>query len=191
MKYQVQENTRKRQVTIEIFVEQGLDSALNIDRESYNYSHPHVVILTRWVHSAFRQLSNANKQLAKKLRDNNRGLKQDKLLSKIDSIVEKAWNNAGNDLYQTPPKVAIIASRKQDPTSTNEIDYVVDFNNITDSSSEKEIEKIQHLSPLSEEKIKAITAILASYGLLESLSFSQRNSMIKAIYEVIIAEGEA
>ncbi|HFT1020393.1 TPA: hypothetical protein ACH26N_005926, partial [Klebsiella pneumoniae] len=63
--------------------------------------------------------------------------------------------------------------------------------NITDSSSEKEIEKIQHLSPLSEEKIKAITAILASYGLLESLSFSQRNSMIKAIYEVIIAEGEA
>lgn len=191
MKYQVQENTRKRQVTIEIFVEQGLDSALNIDRESYNYSHPHVVILTRWVHSAFRQLSNANKQLAKKLRDNNRGLKQDKLLSKIDSIVEKAWNNAGNDLYQTPPKVAIIASRKQDPTSTDESDYVVDFNDITDSSSEKEIEKIQHLSPLSEEKIKAITAILASYGLLESLSFSQRNSMIKAIYEVIIAEGEA
>lgn len=47
MKYQVQENTRKKQVTCEIFVEQGLDSALNIDRESYNFSHPHVVILTK------------------------------------------------------------------------------------------------------------------------------------------------
>ncbi|EMP4205297.1 TPA: ATP-binding protein [Klebsiella pneumoniae] len=191
MKYQVQENTRKRQVTFEIFVEQGLDSALNIDRESYNFSHPHVVILTRWVHSAFRQFSNANKQLAKKLRDNKRGLKQDKLLSKIDSIVEKAWSNAGNDLYQTPPKVAIIDSGKQDSKSINESDYIVDFANITHSSSEKEIVKTQQLSPLSEEKIKAITAILASYGLLESLSFTQRNSMIKAIYEVIVAEGEA
>jgi hypothetical protein len=191
MKYQVQENTRKRQVTFEIFIEQGLDSALNIDRESYNFSHPHVVILTRWIHSAFRQFSNANKQLAKKLRENNRDLKQDKVLSKIDSIVEKAWSNAGNDLYQTPPTVSIVDSVKTDSSSLKETDYVVDFTDLPETYPVENTVKTQLISPLTEEKIKAITAILASYGLLEGLSSSHRNSMIKAIYEVIVAEGEA
>ncbi|MBK4119348.1 ATP-binding protein [Pluralibacter gergoviae] len=191
MKYQVQENTRKRQVTFEIFVEQGLDSALNIDRESYNFSHPHVVILTRWVHSAFRQFSNANKQLAKKLRSANRDTKQSKVLSKIDEIVEKAWSNAGNDIYQLPPTVSIIDSENKDLQANKESDYVVDLSDITNKKSEFETYKSKQLNPLTEEKIKAITAILASYGVLENLQTVQRNSMIKAIYDVIIAEGDA
>lgn len=191
MKYQVQENTRKRQVTFEIFVEQGLDSALNIDRESYNFSHPHVVILTRWVHSAFRQFSNANKQLAKKLRNKSRTSKQNKVLSKIDKIVEKAWSNAGNDIYQLPPTVSIIDSEKKDIRLNKESDYIVDFSNLTIRQSDVETYKPTQLNPLTEEKIKAITAILASYGVLENLPAIRRNSMIKAIYDVIIAEGDA
>jgi len=190
MKYQVQENTRKRQVTFEIFVERGLDSALNIDRESYNYSHPHVVVLTRWVHSAFRQFSNANKQLAKKLRDTHRDTKQKIARSKIDDIVERAWTKAGNDIYQNPPKVSFVDS-ENNVTSSSDSDYVVDFSCITDKQISIGKSKIKQNTPLTEEKIKAITAILASYGVLENLSINRRNSMIEAIYEVIIAEGEA
>lgn len=190
MKYQVQENTRKRQVTFEIFVEQGLDSALNIDRESYNYSHPHVVILTRWVHSAFRQFSNANKQLAKKLRDGHRDHKQKTVRSKIDDIVERAWSTAGNDIYQTPPKVTVINDEKN-LTHLENVDYVVNFSDNKNDKTLFEQTKINQINPLTEEKIKAITAILASYGVLDGLSTDRRNAMIKAIYEVIIAEGEA
>lgn len=191
MKYQVQENTRKRQVTCEVFVEQGLDSALNIDRESYNYSHPHVVILTRWVHSAFRQFSNANKQLAKRLRDAHRDTKQKEVRSKIDDIVERAWTSAGNDIYQTPPTVSVINNNEDNISSQQISDYIVDFSGYKNEQLLPESAKAKELTPLTEEKIKAITAILASYGVLEKLSTIHRNSMIKAIYEVIIAEGDA
>lgn len=195
MRYQVQENTRKRQVTFEIFVEQGLDSALNIDRESYNFSHPHVVILTRWVHSAFRQFSNANKQLAKRLREANRDTKQQKTFTAIDSIVEEAWSSAGNDIYQTPPKISILDSYSSEDKikddNDNHTDYVVDFSKTITSPSKELRSNYRIQNQLTEEKIKAITAILASYGLLDNLSEIRRNSMIKAIYEVIIAEGEA
>jgi hypothetical protein len=64
MRYQVSEQTRLRQITCEIFVSEGLDSALNIDRESFNYAHPHSVFITKWLHSALRQLATAQKRLA-------------------------------------------------------------------------------------------------------------------------------
>ena len=41
LNYRVSEQTRLRQITAEIFVHEGLDSAVNIDRESFNFSHPH------------------------------------------------------------------------------------------------------------------------------------------------------
>jgi hypothetical protein len=65
MNYQVSELTRLRQITAEIFVSQGLDPALNIDRESFNFSHPHYQFLTRWVHLAIRQVTNRLKAMAK------------------------------------------------------------------------------------------------------------------------------
>lgn len=41
MGYQISELTRLRQVTAEIFVREGFDGAINLDRESYNFAHPH------------------------------------------------------------------------------------------------------------------------------------------------------
>ena len=37
LNYQVSEQTRLRQITVEIFVREGLDSAINIDRESFSF----------------------------------------------------------------------------------------------------------------------------------------------------------
>lgn len=190
MKYQVQENTRKKQVTCEIFVEQGLDSALNIDRESYNFSHPHVVILTKWLHSAFRQLTNANKQLAKKLRENNRENKSSEIKSQISNIVENAWARSDKDIATIPPKIEIIETEEQKATVDNRNSYIVDFTGIKSDISITKNFRERRKATLSDDKIKAITSILASYGVLESLSPNKRNAMIHAIYEVIIAEGE-
>ena len=47
LRYQVSEQTRLRQISCEIFVSEGLEAALNIDRESFNYAHPHVVYITK------------------------------------------------------------------------------------------------------------------------------------------------
>ena len=64
MKYQVSEQTRLNQTTSEIFVSSGLDAALNIDRESFNFAHPHYQIVSNWLHRALRQLANTTKESA-------------------------------------------------------------------------------------------------------------------------------
>ena len=64
LNYQVSEQTRLRQITAEIFVHEGLDSAVNIDRESFNYSHPHFLYIQKWLHRALRLLVNRLKALA-------------------------------------------------------------------------------------------------------------------------------
>ena len=64
LNYQISEQTRLRQITAEIFVHEGLDSAVNIDRESFNYSHPHFLYIQRWLHRALRLLVNRLKNLA-------------------------------------------------------------------------------------------------------------------------------
>ena len=64
LNYQVSEQTRLRQITVEIFVDNGLDSAVNIDRESFNYSHPHFLYVQKWLHRALRLLTNRLKTLA-------------------------------------------------------------------------------------------------------------------------------
>ncbi len=190
MKYQVQENTRKKQVTCEIFVEQGLDSALNIDRESYNFSHPHVVVLTRWLHSAFRQFSNANKQLAKRIRDDSNISKTFEIKTQISNIVDKAWTQAGNDIAEIPPKVTIIESQDDLANANEKNEFIVDFTNLSTNKILSKDHKANNKTGLSEEKIRAITSILASYGVLDNITPSKRNAMIHAIYEVIIAEGD-
>ena len=64
LNYRVSEQTRLRQITAEVFVHEGLDSAINIDRESFNYSHPHFLFLQKWLHRALRLLANRLKALA-------------------------------------------------------------------------------------------------------------------------------
>ena len=61
MRYQVSEQTRLRQISCEIFVSQGLEAALNIDRESFNYAHPHVVYVTKWLHASLRRVATVQK----------------------------------------------------------------------------------------------------------------------------------
>ena len=68
-KYQISELTRLKQITAEVFVLKGLDAALNIDRESFNYAHPHYQYIMRWIHRALRQIMTTLKQVASDVRD--------------------------------------------------------------------------------------------------------------------------
>lgn len=63
MKYQISEQTRRDQVTAEIFVHEGMDAALNIDRESFNHSHPHYQYIASWMHDSFKQFATKHKSL--------------------------------------------------------------------------------------------------------------------------------
>ena len=63
LNYQIAELTRLQQLVAEVFVSEGLEEALNIDRESFNTTHPHYQILLNWVHNALRQVFNKQKDL--------------------------------------------------------------------------------------------------------------------------------
>lgn len=64
LNYQVSEQNRLSQITCEIFVDEGLDGAINIDRESFNFSHPHYLYVQNWLHNALRTLISRNKRIA-------------------------------------------------------------------------------------------------------------------------------
>ena len=72
MNYQTAEIVRMHQISCEIFVEEGLEAALNIDRESLNEAHPHTVFLAQWLHNALRQVTSKQKQLAAEIRTEQR-----------------------------------------------------------------------------------------------------------------------
>lgn len=181
MRYQVQELTRRSQVTSEIFVTEGLDSALNIDRESFNFSHIHVLVITRWLHNAMRQLANKQKQLARNVRKSVSDEKSLNLLGSLNHIVERSWLTAGNDRFQAPPSVSIKYNTDDSEKINNQNEYIINLNK-NDELKRKPTFQI------SEEKIRAITMVLASYGALESVPLNKRNEMIKDIFEIIMAE---
>ena len=103
MRYQIAERTRLAQITCEIFVNEGLDSALNIDRESFNNAHPHSVYLTKWLHGALRQLATAQKKLASEIRNQARDEQKGVIVSDIQQIAIEAWTQESGDQYTAPP----------------------------------------------------------------------------------------
>jgi hypothetical protein len=97
-KYQVSEQTRLRQITSELFVSEGLDAALNIDRESFNFAHPHLQLVTLWLHSAIRQLTNRLKDEAAKLRASRRDEEAENERTAIQRQAAQVWHRRKGDV---------------------------------------------------------------------------------------------
>jgi hypothetical protein len=163
MDYQVAELTRLSQVTAEIFVTEGLDSAINIDRESFNYSHPHYIYIKKWLHAALKALFTRLKGIAKEDLDNE---KARSAIVKSNEIVEAAMDvwRARKGVEADPPTI---------------------INNI--QSAALISIQVPHWSDQIDPKVKpaatAIAIILEAYGLRQYLSVSEEESLIRAILE--------
>ena len=190
MSYQVAEISRLRQITCEIFVTEGLDSALNIDRESFNSAHPHAVYITRWLHGALRQLASAQKRVAGGLRDTQREESSDAAVSEIQRVATEVWKTEMDDVGAEPPSVQ-LAPKGQDLFSEPRQDsYVFDRAAVVSVSTKNNTSKSKIQNSILEEKLKAITQILASFGLLDSLPIRKQEKLLKAIYQILEAPGE-
>ena len=53
--YRYNEGPRAKWITGEIYVDQGLEDALNIDRDSFNRFHPHFRVVQRYIHELLQQ----------------------------------------------------------------------------------------------------------------------------------------
>lgn len=164
LNYQVSEQNRLRQITAEIFVHDGLDSAINIDRESFNYSHPHFLYIQKWLHRALRLLANRLKALAAE------DLARDKEKRRRDALgyAVAVWNRRLGR-HVDPPFVQLPMSTL--PTEVGDVDLEWPETPILTAKKK----------PAATGRIGAIAAILEAYGVLSALSIDERAQLIADI----------
>ena len=172
LNYQVSEQTRLRQITAEIFVHEGLDSAINIDRESFNYSHPHFLYIQRWLHRALRLLVNRLKSLASADLARAKSELRDRALDYAIDI----WNRRLGSDADPPFSEPSVRSRPTEVGGT-EIDW-----------PSREILTGKGRS-VGTGRLSALAAILEAYGVLSNLPVEDRARIISDILG--IPESEA
>ena len=188
MRYQVSELTRLRQITCEIFVSEGLDSALNIDRESFNNAHPHSVYITKWLHSALRQLASAQKRLANEVREQTRDESKEAAVSEIQRVASDLWREETDDPGGNPPSIE-LSSTGTKSAATGEA-YVYSRSAVVPVRERSRTAKARAQDAIVEEKLKAIAQVLASFGLLDAVPKRKQEKLLKAIFEILVAPGE-
>jgi len=183
MRYQVSEQTRLKQITCEIFIHEGFDSALNIDRESFNYAHPHAVYLTRWLHSALRQLATTQKRISGEIRHNVREEQKNQYKSDIQQIALGVWKTETKDDFSLPPTVNV--QNESENNLLEQADIVLNRAPTYNLNSANNRKIAPKQIPIVDAKIKAITQVLAAFGLLEHLDNKQQARLFKAIYQIL------
>lgn len=190
MRYQVSESTRLSQITCEIFVHKGLDGALNIDRESFNFAHPHYVFISKWLHSTLRQLATVHKRIGAELRIQNTEKQTDKAISKLQTLVEAEWRSISDDLIDEPP-VVIFDDKANSSSRTSSIGgFSFDRKEVFESVITRKTNSKVAEQKIVEEKLKAISQLLAAYGLLDNLSKAKQVRLLKAIAKIIDSDAE-
>lgn len=190
MGYQVSEQTRLRQITAEIFIREGFDGAINLDRESFNFSHPHYQFLVKWLHSAIRQLTNKHKEVGKAIRTERVAKAGAATREALDKKVSTMLEARGIDEM---PEVALITTGAL-PTATqlrkqgklvfrkSEIVPPVAGQRNTGAKDER--------AALIEKKTIAIAQILETWGLLKGLKHSDQERLLREIAEIMQFEGD-
>jgi hypothetical protein len=184
MRYQVSEQTRLRQIVCEIFVSEGLESALNIDRESFNSAHPHSVILTKWLHSALRQLATAQKRIASETRQEARSERRGAAVTELRRVASQVWKQEMGDPASAPPAIE-LAGKGGKPKSPGRDTYVFERAAIVPAARRPGTAKARAKKNILEEKLKAIAQVLASFGLLDSVPRRKQEKLLQAIYKIL------
>ncbi len=181
MHYPVSELTRKKQVTAEIFVLKGLDPALNIDRESFNHSHPHYVYITNWVHNAFRQLATRQKSIAREFRDKQRELETEKRKTELENNIEDRIRGIMNQEDYDIQDVDFYEDQNSvfEEKSKGKLSYHkgIVFSDYPETRSVEQNRKKEEF----EIKIKAVAKVLNAFGVLEILSYEEQQKLLKEI----------
>ncbi len=184
LNYQVSEQTRLKQITAEIFVNKGLDSAINIDRESFNFSHPHYLYLQRWLHKALRLLVNRLKALAKEKKHELDQVAADRERKEKEAKATSVWERRyGLDADPPSPQIKTVTraiSSTGDQTTlfpAEEQTTAVELGGVEFDFDEKN-------SQASLDTVKALSIVLEAYGVLSSLKSSDRSKLINDIINV-------
>jgi hypothetical protein len=180
MRYQISEQTRMRQISCEIFVSEGFEAALNIDRESFNYAHPHVVYITKWLHASLRRLATVQKKIAGDIRQAQRKADVEEEKETLTSIASGAWRYESDDPGAQPPPVAFLDAASE-TTDTQPGTY--HFSRQAVFGEQTRQQTLHHKS--TERKLKTIVQLLSAYGILESLTSGQQERLLAGMRKIL------
>ena len=182
LRYQVSEQTRLRQISCEIFVSKGLEAALNIDRESFNYAHPHVVYITKWLHASLRRAATVQKRIAAEIREATREAAAAGEEEALSRVAARAWQDESDDPGAEPPPVE-FADAVYEPTAAEPGTYRFRRKPVF---GEREGRRTL-LDVSNERKLRAIVQLLAAYGILESLTDQQQERLLAGMRQILDA----
>lgn len=184
--YQVAELTRLAQISGEIFVKRGLDAALNIDRESFNFGHPHAKMLTTWVHRALRQITNTQKRISKLARDARRETTKTSGRGLIAKIVEEELEIAN---VENPTEAQWFEDKEGQASARKAGKIVLDRESILAKlPPPRNSQASKQERNLFEDKLVAVAQILDAYGLLDRLDFKEQQRLIHAIARIFVEQ---
>ena len=190
MKYQVSEQTRLRQITAEIFVTKGLDAALNIDRESFNFAHPHYVILSNWLHRALRQVANTHKAESETVRTSESGERQAQQTDRLIEFARKSWHAAKRDNSERPPPVEMASSPFEAAARRHHGVIAFDRNRLGATVPQRAGKSARAEAAQREAKLKAVATILDGFGLLDEMPYDDQHRLLNAILAVFFEDAQ-
>ena len=185
LRYQVSEQTRLRQISCEIFVSEGLEAALNIDRESFNYAHPHVVYITKWLHASLRRVATVQKRIAAEIRTATREAAAAEEKEALSSVAARAWRDESDDSGAEPPPVE-FDDATDEPTSAERGAYRFKRGPVFGERDRRR----RLLDASTERKLRAIVQLLAAYGIFESLTDQQQERLLGGVRQIIEASDQ-
>ncbi len=180
LRFQVSEPTRLRQISCEVFVSEGLEAALNIDRESYNYAHPHVVRLTSWLHAALTRVINQQKQVASRVRRQAREAAAEEEADVLRELVEDEWIEvAGDD--DDLPDVTLGLSPLDEAPEGYWFDRTLVLGDHAHSTSGTAV--------TLKRRIVALVQLLDAYGAFSDLTSEESERLVQRIGEILRSGG--
>jgi hypothetical protein len=180
-KYQISEQTRLRQITSELFIRRGLDAALNIDRESFNFSHPHVQLVSLWLHRAIRQLTNKHKDLSKRLRTERRQEDAATVRGVVLQFADDVWISRHRG--EPTPDVLLAPDGLTAEVARKEGSIAFSRTNIPSLSYSKPDENQDE----REAKARALITVLAAYDVLADRPYDEQQNLIDVILQIFFA----
>lgn len=189
MRYPVSEQTRLRQITSEVFVSQGLDAALNIDRESFNFAHPHYQIVSNWVHRSLRQLANTHKDLGDKIREGQKKVQSAERATKLGQFAASTWEKARRRPDDAPPVVSLFKTSPEAAAARREGIIALEENQLPlapANRSKAAREETEHREQIA----KAIATVLDGFGLLSDMPYVRQHELIAALIAVFYEDAQ-
>jgi hypothetical protein len=188
LNYQIAERQRLKQLVGEIFVSKGLEEALNIDRESFNTSHPHYQIVLNWVHNSLRQIFNKQKELETNLRSKRIVQNSAKSQSAIHKTRDEELQRILGDDADSIRAVTFTDDESEAKAVAKRGDRVFSLQKAVASAV---VENVSRVTASTSQKVlvnaergTAIAQLLDAYELLDLLSPEQQQELIRGIIRI-------